>query len=605
MRALADAVARWRTPKPQPPRQEEEEALCVLCGSDTFGMESYATLGVCSSCNYHHAISAWQRIKILADGDSFREIHASITSIDPLSFPEGGDYRDSLREAFRRTRLREAAITGVCKIQGRPTVLIILDFGFLGGSLGVVVGERVAQAFEYASDRELPVVSVITSSGTRLQEGVLALMQMAKTAAAAGQHSRRRLTHVTILGNPSTGGGFASFANLADMIIGEPGALMGHVPLRDVEEAEGGELPPETHTAESHLAHGLIDQVVERRRQPDLVASILALTAPRPRLRVKRGLRPLDWHPSRATNPWQEVQLARQEGRPGALDYIGRIADTFVELRGDRAADDDPKVITGLADLGGQAVVLIGQERSRSETRQAPLIRPEGLRKSLRAMRVAQKFRLPLVTLVDSQGADPGREAEEHGLGHAIAENLAMLAGIRTPVIAAIIGEGAGSGALALAVADRVLMLEHAIFSVASPERAAAVFYRDQSRAERLAKALRLTAADALELGVVDRVVREPRGGAHEDHDAAAAQLASAIREALTEISNVPVSKLVRQRYQRYRKIGIYQSFFQVSLRRNLADMQNDVRERFSQALRRRMHGPRNRDEETPGIAFD
>ncbi|MCY3887747.1 MAG: acetyl-CoA carboxylase carboxyl transferase subunit beta [Chloroflexi bacterium] len=605
MRALADAVARWRTPKPQPPQRGEEETPCVLCGSDTSTMQSYATLGVCSACNYHHAISAWQRIRILADGNSFREIHASTTSIDPLSFPEGGDYRDSLREAFRRTRLREAAITGVCKIQGRPTVLIILDFGFLGGSMGVVVGERVAQAFEYASNRGLPVVSVITSSGTRVQEGVLALMQMAKTSAAAGQHSRRRLTHVTILGNPSTGGVFASFANLADVIVGEPGALVGHATLRDVEEAERGELPPETHTAESHLAHGLIDQVVARGRQPDLLASLLDLTAPKPRLRIKRGLKLLDWHPSRAINPWQEVQLARHEGRPGALDYIGRIADTFVELRGDREAGDDSSVITGLADLGGQPVMLIGQERSRSEKRQPPLIRPEGFRKSLRAMRLAQKFKLPLVTLVDSQGADPSRDAEEHGLGHAIAENLAMLAGLRTPVIATIIGEGGGSGALAFAIADRVLMLEHSIFSVASPERAAAILYRDQSRAERLAKALRLTAADALELGVVDRVVREPRGGAHEDHDAAAAQLASAIREALGDVSNVPVRKLVRQRYQRYRKVGIYQSFFQVSLRRNLADLQDDMRGRFSQAFRKGMRGPRDRDEEAPGIAFD
>lgn len=254
MRTLADAVARWRTPKPQPPRQGEEETLCVFCGSATSAMESYATLGVCSVCNYHHAISAWQRIKILADGDSFREIHASITSIDPLSFPEGSDYRDGLREAFRRTRLREAAITGVCKIQGRPTVLIILDFGFLGGSMGVVVGERVAQAFEYARGRGLPVVSVITSSGTRVQEGVLALMQMAKTAAAADQHSRRRLPHVTILGNPSTGGVFASFANLADVIVGEPGALVGHATLRDMEEAEGGDSHSE-RTLQSHTWH--------------------------------------------------------------------------------------------------------------------------------------------------------------------------------------------------------------------------------------------------------------------------------------------------------------------------------------------------------------
>ena len=606
MRALADVVARWRTPKPLPPRQEDDAAPCVLCGSDTSAMESYATLGVCAVCNYHHAVSAWKRIEILTDAGSFHEIHASTTSVDPLSFHEGGDYRDRLREAFRRTRLREAAITGVCEIQGRPVVLIVLDFGFMGGSMGMVVGERVALAFEYATRRGLPVVSVVGSSGTRIREGVLALMQMAKTAAAAERHSRRRLAHVAILGNPSTGGVFASFANVADVIVGEPGALVGHATLRDVEEAEGQSLPPGTHTSESHLAHGLIDQVVARERQPDLVASLVDLTAPAARLKIKRGLQPFDWHPSREIGPWQEVQLARAEGRPSALDYIGRMAGTFVELRGDREAGDDPAVVAGFADLGGQAVVLIGQERSRSADRQPPLIRPEGFRKGLRAMQLAQKFRLPLVTLLDSRGADPTRDAEEHGLGHAIAENLATLSRLRTPIVAAIIGEGGGSGALAFGVADRVLMLEHAIFSVTSPERAASILYRDPSRAERLAEALRLTAADALELGVVDRVVREPRGGAHEDHEAAAAQLAAAIREELADLSSVALHKLAEQRYARYRNAGIYQNFFQVSLRRNWTDLQAGVRARLARALRRGLH-PRQRrnDDEASGIAFD
>ena len=605
MRALADVVARWRTPKPLPPRQDAEEAFCVLCGADTSAMESYATLGVCAICDYHHAISAWKRIETLTDTESFREIHASTTSIDPLSFPEGGDYRDRLREAFRRTRLREAAITGLCEIQGRPAVLVVLDFGFMGGSMGVVAGERVALAFEYATRRGLPVVSIVTSSGTRVREGVLALIQMAKTAAAADKHSRKRLAHVTILGNPSTGGVFASFANLADVIIGEPGALVGHATLRDMEEAEDGPLPPGTHTAESHLAHGLIDQVVARQRQPNLLASLLDLTAPPSQLKIKRGLRPFDWHPSREINPWQEVQLARQEGRPSALDYIGRMTSTFIELRGDRQAGDDASVVAGFADLSGQAVVLIGQERSRSDEHQPPAIKPEGYRKGLRAMQLAQKFQLPLVTLIDSCGSDRSRESEEHGLGHAIAQNLATLSRLRTPVVAAIIGEGAGSGALAFGVADRVLLLEHAIFSVASPERAAAILYRDPSRADRLAKALRLTAADALELGVVDRVVREPHGGAHEDHDAAAAQLAAAIREELADLSGVSLRRLVEQRYKRYRSVGIYQNFFRVSLRRNWSDLQAGIRGRLTGMLRRAMRSSRHdSDSETP-IAVD
>ncbi len=587
MRALADLVAAWRAPKPLEPEIEAERESCVLCGAATADMESYATLGVCTVCGYHHAISAWKRIKTLTDVGTFREIHASTTSIDPLSFPEGGDYRDRLREAFRRTRLREALITGVCEIRSRPAVIIIMEFGFLGGSMGVVVGERVTLAFEYAARHQLPVVSVITSSGTRVREGVLALMQMGKTAAAAEQHSRRGLAHFTILANPSTGGVFASFANLADVIVGEPAALMGFVTLRDLEQTEGGTLPPDTHTAESHLQHGLIDQVVTRERQPDLLASLIDLTTPAQRLQINKGLQPFTWRPSRTISPWQEVQLARHERRPSALDYIGRIATTFVDLHGDRAQGDAPGIVTGFADIHGEPVMLIGQQRVTEGEQGPPWIDPAGFRKALRAMRLAQKFKIPVVTLIDNRGARPSREAEEHGIGHAIAENLAAMMRLRTPVVAVIIGEGGGEGALAFAVADRILMLEHAIFSVASPERAAAMLYRDPTRADLLAEALRLTAADALDLGVMDRIVREPEGGAHRDHDAAAAFLQAAIRQELDDLHGTPTSKLLRDRYRKYRDMGIYQNFFRVSLSRNIRDFRRSVRRRMREKVLR------------------
>ncbi|MEE9276783.1 MAG: acetyl-CoA carboxylase carboxyltransferase subunit alpha/beta [Dehalococcoidia bacterium] len=606
MRALADLVARWRTPEPRLPREPEEQETCVLCGARTAQQETFARDGVCANCGYHHALSAWARIQLLADPGTFQEMHASTTAVDPLSFPDGGNYRRQLREAFRRTALREAAITGTCQIRGRPALLIVLDFGFLGGSMGVVVGERVARAFEAASKRKLPVVSVISSSGMRVREGLLALTQMAKTAAAAQRHHQRNLAHFAILANPSTGAVFASFANLADVIVGEPGALMGYSALRDIERLEGAPLPADAHSAESHLERGLIDLVVGRSRQRDLLVSLLDLTAPTYRLEITRRLEPFVPRPARTIAPWHEVELARHQNRPTAMDYIGRMTTSFVELRGTRGHGDDANVIVGFADLGGQAVMIVGHQRTDEAQPQPPWLRPEGVRKAARAMRLAEKFSLPLVSLIDTRGALPSREAEEGGIGNAIADNLALMSTLRTPILAVIIGEGGSEAALAFGVADRLLMLEHAIFSIVSPEDAAAALYRDSDRADQVAGALRLTAADARQLQVVDLIVREPSAGAHANHDAAAGMLKTAIVQELGELRRVGPAKLVRRRYDRYRTTPGYQNFFRVSLGRNLTDLRTTLSDRLRQALARRF--PRLRrdgDDDTPSIPVD
>ncbi len=595
MRALADVVARWRTPEPRLSEADaDDHETCVLCGTATAATPDFASHGVCANCGYHHSISAWTRIRLLADAESFRETRASTTSVDPLSFPDGGSYRRQLREAFRRTALREAAITGTCAIRGRPVMLIVLDFGFLGGSMGVVVGERVAQAFEDASRRKLPVVSVISSSGMRMQEGLLALTQMAKTAAAAQAHDRAGLAHIAILANPSTGAVFGSFANLADVLIGEPGALMGYGSLRDLEQAEGVPLEADAHSAESHLEHGLIDQVVGRQRQRDIVVSLIDVTSPRYRLEITRRLEPFVGRAARTISPWHEVALARHRERPSAMDYIGRMTTTFVEVRGDRGGTDDRGIVAGLADLGGEAVMLIGQQREPAAVdgngkASPPRIGPAGLRKATRALRLAQKFALPVVTLVDTQGVERTRAAEEEGVGQALAATLAAMASLETPILAAIIGEGGSGGALALSVADRVLILEHGTFSIASPEEAAAAIHGDPARANEVALGLRLTATDARELGVVDFVVREPREGAHENPDGAAAVLRTAILQELGAIASTKPSKLVKLRYQRYRRTPVYQNFFRVSLGRNIADLQSGLKRRALARLPKRL----------------
>jgi acetyl-CoA carboxylase carboxyl transferase subunit alpha len=261
------------------------------------------------------------------------------------------------------------------------------------------------------------------------------------------------------------------------------------------------------------------------------------------------------------------VTLARHPGRPFALDYIRHCCQGFVELRGDRLFGDDAAVVGGLAQLDGRTVMVIGNQKGRSTrenvARRFGMARPEGFRKALRLMRHADRFRLPVITLIDIPGADPSLPAEERGQAFAIAENLEAMAQLRTPLLAVIIGEGGSGGALALALADRVLMLEHAIFSVASPEAAAAILWKDAARAGEAAEALKLTAQDALRFGIADAVIPEPPGGAHADHQLAAAAVKGALLAQLQELDSrfAPAGRmdgeaLLAARHERYRRLA-------------------------------------------------
>jgi acetyl-CoA carboxylase carboxyl transferase subunit alpha len=260
-------------------------------------------------------------------------------------------------------------------------------------------------------------------------------------------------------------------------------------------------------------------------------------------------------------SPWEAVKLARDLHRPHAVELIERIFARFQELHGDRAFRDDPAVVGGIAELDGRAVVVVGQQRGASTEeniqRNFGMAHPEGYRKAIRLYRLAERFHLPLVTLIDTPGAYPGPEAEERGQAEAIAKCIETLTRLRTPVVAVVIGEGGSGGALALGVGDVVLALENAIYSVISPEGAAAILFRSASEAERAARALRLAGPDLLELGIVDGLVPEPRGGAQNDHDATAANVKAAVLAQLDRLSRLPIADLLAARYERFRRIGV------------------------------------------------
>lgn len=566
------------------PSSPPNTIACPACGLPHPEAALEGRLYICAECHRPMEMPSPARIAMLADPRSFREFDRNLISVDPLQFMDRRPYRERLIEARLETGLREAVTTGVCQIGGRPVVLAVFDFEFMGGTMGSVVGEKVANAFEHATRRRIPLVSVAASGGARMQEGMLSLMQMAKVSAAAARHDSEGLAFISILTDPTFGGVTASFASLGDVILAEPGAQIGFVGPRVIEQTTGVALPADSHRAETVFRSGMLDLVIPRERLRETVQYLVAHLSRPPAARGRAGRLPPEGGAG-GLAAWEEVRLARHAERPTAQDYITRMTTGFVELHGDRQGGDDPAIVGGLAELDGQTVMMIGHERGGTPEMKAAHHRgmagPEGYRKALRLMRLAAKFRIPVITLIDTPGADPSYQSEHRGIAQALAQNLAAMAVLPAPIVSVLIGEGGSGGALALGVADRVLMLEHAIYSVISPEGAAAILYRDPGKAETLSEALKITAHDLRRLGVIDAVVPEPPGGAHLDHSATAAAVQRHVVAALRALRRIPQRRLLEQRYAKYRHIGRVGVYWREIVRTEMQDALDALARRF------------------------
>ncbi len=553
---------------------------CETCQNDLTLDDRFQRYGVCSRCGQHYRITAKHWIELIADPESFEEFSRHLVSVDPLVFSDRLPYRRRVLEAREQTGLTEAAVNGNARIRGQQVVLMVLDFRFLGGSMGSVVGEKVTTAFERAIEKKVPIITVAASGGARMQEGMLSLMQMAKTAAAAKRVHDSHVPFISILTHPTTGGIYASFANQGDIILAEPRALIGFAGPRVIKQTSGrGEVS--SHSAEFLFEHGLVDQVVERDQLRDTLATILRIVGSRGQINrdskrdtsaLKHDIRPA----------WETVQIARHPERPTALDYIGRMSPQFVELHGDRSFGEDPAMVGGLGEIAGQGVVFIGNERGHGdEKRRGGQALPEGYRKATRLMLLASRLRMPVVTLIDTPGVFLGPGSEERGIAMALSESLALMSVLPVPVVAVIIGEGGSGGAVAIGLADQVLMLDHAVYSVIAPEGAAAILFRDASRAPEVAESLKITASDCLRLGVIDGIVPEPEGGAHLNLDFAAALLRDSITESLVDLVETSPERLVRDRYRKFRRMGQHNTY----LRELVAHEANDLISRVTETL--------------------
>ena len=540
------------------PRPEVPEGLlrkCNKCGAAIIAEEVKRDGYICPKCGGYFRVHAYRRIQMVADPDTFEEWDHDLTGGNPMHYR---GYEEKVHALQEKTGLQEAVVTGKCRINGKETVLAVCDGRFMMSSMGWAVGEKITRAVENATEKRLPVIIFACSGGARMQEGMTSLMQMAKTSAALRRHSDAGLLYVSVLTEPTTGGVTASFAMLGDVILAEPGALIGFAGPRVIEQTIHQKLPKGFQRAEFLLEHGFIDDIVKRENLKETLGKILTFHEKGDLVPGQNQLECSHIGNAPFLSAWERVQLSRKMDRPSGSDYIEALFDDFTELHGDRTYGDDKAIIGGIASFHGMPVTVIAQQKGNNTKENIyhnfGMPMPEGYRKALRLMKQAEKFHRPVICFVDTPGAFCGVEAEERGQGEAIARNLMELSGLKIPVLSIVTGEGGSGGALALAAGDQVWMLENSVYSVLSPEGFASILWKDSTRAEEAAEVMKLTATDLYQKGIIEEMIPEPEEFHTESLWQVTGILDGKIEEFIKEYDKLSENELLNRRYERFRK---------------------------------------------------
>lgn len=544
----------------------EDTVKCPECERLLDKKEVIRKKYVCYECGHYFRVSTNNRIRMVADQGTFERWFDDIKDANPLKF-EG--YEEKIEAAREKTKLSEAVTVGKCRIYDEEAVIGVCDSRFLMGSMGSVVGERITGAIERATELRLPVFIFCCSGGARMQEGIVSLMQMAKTSAAVKKHSEAGLFYCTILTDPTTGGVTASFASLGDVILAEPGALIGFAGKRVIQKTIGQELPEGFQTAEFLVDHGFVDGIVERKDLRKLLYFLIITH----RADKEGQYADFDkaehidfidklfgnkmWQNS-ARTAWDKIKEVRKSTRPSGRDYMEHIFDYFIEAHGDRYYSDDQAILGGVGLLDGQPVTVItdmrGQTMEECAKRNFGMPMPEGYRKALRLMKQAEKFNRPIISFVNTAGAYCGIEAEERGQGEAIARSIMEMSGLKVPVLCIFIGEGGSGGALATGVGNEVWILENATYSILSPEGFATILWKDASRAVEASEVMQITAEHLKRLGIVERVIPEYGIASSENCAEIAAYMKTEIKKFLKSYEGKNGNDIAAERYNRFRK---------------------------------------------------
>ena len=544
--------------------EETNLIKCPKCGKMVEKERVVKKKYVCYECGGYFRVKTKNRIRMVADYKTFEPWFEDMEVSNPLNY-EG--YEEKLAAAREKTGLNEAVTVGRCKVFGEDIVLGVCDSRFMMASMGHVVGEKITRAIERATELRLPVFMFCCSGGARMQEGIVSLMQMAKTSAAIKKHGDAGLLYCSILTDPTTGGVTASFAMLGDVIMAEPGALIGFAGPRVIKQTIGQELPEGFQTAEFLVEHGFVDGIVKRENLKKTIHFLIkshqgvgkktyADFSTDSHWELSEELKEQSWF-SKPRSAWEKVKAVRQVERPSATDYMDHIFDVFIEAHGDRGFSDDKALIGGIGFIEGQPVTVVadlkGKDFKECQERNFGMPLPEGYRKALRLMKQAEKFNRPIVSFVNTSGAFCGLEAEERGQGEAIARNLLEMSGLKVPVLCILIGEGGSGGALATAVGNEVWMMENATYSILSPEGFASILWKDSSRAQEASEVMNITAQDLKRLGVIERIIPEFGGADNKTSAAIAGYMKEHIKEFLEKYNGKSGEEIALERYDRFR----------------------------------------------------
>ena len=538
---------------------------CNKCGQPIYVEDVKNNYYVCPKCGGYFRVHAYRRIEMLTDVGTFEEWNKEMPFSNPLDFP---NYEKKVEAAREKSGLNEAIVIGKAKIDGNPAVVGVCDARFIMSSMGHVVGEKITEAVERATKEKLPVILFACSGGARMQEGIVSLMQMAKTSAALKRHHEAGQLFISVLTDPTTGGVTASFAMLGDIIIAEPGALIGFAGPRVIEQTIGQKLPEGFQRAEFLLEHGFVDMILPRKDQKHVIGQILYMHRKHDMVVEKDAVKAdtavnvseaRQKKENTEKSAWDTVLLSRKADRPTALDYINAVFDEFIEFHGDRCFKDDGAIVGGIAMFHGMPVTVIGQQKGKNTKdnirRNFGMPSPDGYRKALRLMKQAETFGRPIICFVDTPGAFCGLEAEERGQGEAIAKNLFEMSSLKVPVLSIVIGEGGSGGALAMAVANEVWMMENAIYSILSPEGFASILYKDSKKAPEAARVMKVTAADLKELGLIERIIPEEEPANTDTLYRIAGYMDRSIIGFFEKYLKLSGEELAEHRYERFRRM--------------------------------------------------
>lgn len=584
-----------KIPKPDVPKGLFGK--CKKCGQMVLSEEVRENGYICPKCGGYVRMHAKRRIKMLVDKGTFEPWFEGLEISNPLGDKE---YEKKLLEVKEKTKFEEAVITGKALINGSEVALAVMDGRFLMASMGEIVGEKITRTVEKATEENLPLVIVACSGGARMQEGIISLMQMAKTSAALKRHSESGNLYISVLTDPTTGGVTASFAMLGDIIMAEPDALIGFAGPRVIEQTIGQKLPKGFQKSEFLLEHGFIDLIVERQNLKNKLSEIIKLHYSKKsseenckvvdekdlqklneesnEIKVDRNWKrensesdskksPIDDGNCETENerfknnltPWEKVQISRENKRPTGLDYIEKLVENFTELHGDRYFGDDSAIVGGIGTVNNKPVTVIAQVKGHNTkeniSRNFGMPSPEGYRKALRLMKEAEKFHRPIICFVDTPGAFCGLEAEERGQGEAIARNLFEMSAIKVPILSIFVGEGGSGGALAMAVANEVWMLENSVYSILSPEGYASILWKDGKKADKAAEAMKMTADDLKQLNVIEKIFKEPVDYNVTTIEFVTDRLKTEIDQFLISKSHLSEKEIVNERYNRFRRM--------------------------------------------------